>query len=267
MTAARAALVLLLLASPAARAADVLSDLGLPQEPPPRGVLDAAGLLDGGTLAQLEDLAMRLRQGSGHEVLLVTLPSLQGHPIEDVGLAIGRAWKLGERDVSDAAVLVVGRDEHALRIEVGRGLEGTLTDLACGRIIRNVIVPRFQQGDFAGGLLEGVKAIHAAAGGDYADIPEDRPVDQTLPPLLALGLILFIVFLLRARRGGGGRRRGWPTVFPFPFPIGVGGSRGGGLGGLSGGLGGGFGGGGGGGFRGFGGGGGGFSGGGASGRW
>lgn len=262
MTAARAALVLgLLLAAPAARAADVLADLGIPAEPPPRGVLDLAGLLDAGTLARLEDLAMQLRQGSVHEVLLVTLPTLKQHPIEDVGLQIGRAWKLGERDLSDAAVLVVGRDEHALRIEVGRGLEGTLTDLACGRIIRNVIVPRFQQGEFAEGLLEGVKAIHAAAGGDYADIPEDRPVDQTLPPLLAIGLVLFIVFVLRrARRGG----RRWPMVVPFPFPIGVGGSRGGGFGGFSGGFGGG---GGGGGFRGFGGGGGGFSGGGASGHW
>jgi uncharacterized protein len=272
VSAARAALLGLVLAAPAAaRIADILAELGIPPQPPARGVFDGAGLLDAGTLAQIEDLTMRLRQGSGHEVLLVTVPELKQRPIEDVARQIGRDWKLGEADLSDAAVLLVAREERELRIEVGRGLEGSLTDFACGRIIRNVIVPRFREGDFPGGLLAGVEAIHAAAGGDYADIPDDPPVDAILPALVGIAIIVFLLLLLRAGRGGGrgrGGRRSWPLV--LPFPINIGGSHGGGFGGFPGGLGGGFGGGGGGGgggFRGFGGGGGGFSGGGASGRW
>jgi len=259
----RQAVLALLLAAPLATAQDILADVGLPREAPQRGVLDLGGMLSDSARAELEDLAMRYKTGSGHEVLLVTVPTLKQRAIEDVARRIGRDWKLGAKDLNDAAVLLLARDEHDVRIEVGRGLEGTLTDAVSSRIIRNIIVPHFQEGDFDGGTIEGVKAIHAAAGGDYADIPEDRPVGQTLPPLLAMGIILLIVVLMivarRGGRGGRGGRRG--RVMPFPFPLVLGGG-GGGFGG------GGFGGGGGGGgFGGFGGGGGGFSGGGASGHW
>ena len=270
----RLALAVLLFAAPfaAAQEVDVLGKVGLPREAPHDAVLDLGGLLDEATTRQIEELSIRYRSGAGHEIRVVTVPSLAGRPIEEVAREIGRTWKMGTTEKNDAAVLLVARDERELRIETGRGLEGALPDVICSRIIRDVIVPRFKQGDMSGGLLEGVKAIHAAAGGDYGELPVARAADHTLAPLVALGVILFIVSLIvlvaRLSRSGGGRRRR-KSVFPFPivFPGGFGGGLGGGgLGGFGGGLGG-FGGGGFGGGFGGGGGGGGFSGGGASGKW
>jgi uncharacterized protein len=270
----RLLLALLLLAAPfaAAQDVDVLGKVGLPKEAPNDAVLDLGGMLDASAKQQIEELSIRYRTGSGHEVRLVTVPSLNGRPIEEVGLAIFRTWKMGREGVNDGAVLLVGRDEHALRIETGRGLEGTLPDVICSRIIRNVIVPRFQAGDFSGGLLEGMKAIHEAAGGDYGNIPDEESQENGVPPLVALfamGAIFLLVFMLK-RAGRHGRWRG-KGVFPFGYPgFGGGGFRMGGFGGGFGGGGfggGGFGGGFGGGGFGGGGGGGGASGGGASGHW
>jgi uncharacterized protein len=259
---------LLLLAAPfaAAQDVDVLGKVGLPKEAPNDAVLDLGAMLDASSKQQIEELSIRYRTGSGHEIRLVTVPSLNGRPIEEVSREIGRTWKMGQTGLSDAAVLLVARDEHELRIETGRGLEGALPDVVCGRIIRKVIVPRFQSGDISGGLLEGMKAIHAAAGGDYGAIPDEDSQGNSMPPLVALfamGAIFFLIFLLK-RAGRHGRWRG-TRVLPFGYPgLGGGGFRMGGFGGFGGGGGGG--GGFGGGFGG-GGGGGGFSGGGASGHW
>jgi uncharacterized protein len=262
----RLLLAALLVAAPPAVAqdVDVLARVGLPKEAPNDAVLDLGGLLDDASKRTIEDLSVRYRTGSGHEIRLVTVPSLNGRPLEEVTREIGRTWKMGSKETSDAAVLFVARDEHELRIETGRGLEGALPDVICSRIIRNVIVPRFKEGDYAGGLVEGVKAIHEAAGGEYGAIPDEEPVGSTAAPLLAMAVVLLVLFVIVriARRRGG--RRG-PRIFPLGFPGGFGGGgfRMGGFGG------GGFGGFGGGGFGGFGGGGGGggFSGGGASGHW
>jgi uncharacterized protein len=261
----RLLLALLLLAAPfaAAQDVDVLGKVGLPKEAPNDAVLDLGGMLDASSKQQIEELSIRYRTGSGHEVRLVTVPSLNGRPIEEVGLEIGRTWKMGKPGLSDAAVLLVARDEHELRIETGRGLEGTLPDVICSRIIRNVIVPRLKQGDVSGGLLEGMKAIHEAAGGEYGAIPDEESQGNTVAPLVALfamGAIFLLIFMLK-RAGRHGRWRGI-GVSPFGYPgLGGGGFRMGGFGGGFGG--GGFGGGG----FGGGGGGGGFSGGGASGHW
>ena len=157
--------------------------------------------------------------------------------------------------------------EHALRIEVGRGLEGTLTDATSGRIIRDVIVPEFKAGNYPEGLRKGIEAIHAAAGGDYGPIERSsggREHGQGLAGLVVFVLIL-LFFLRGARRGRRYGSRG--SVLPWILASQMMGRSRGGLGGLGGLGGGGFGGrSGGGGFSGFGGGGG-FSGGGASGRW
>lgn len=216
-------------------------------------VTDRAGLLGRGEEAELEQLMQSYQQGSGHDVALLTVKSLDGRSIEELALATARAWKLGQRDLHDGALLVVAKQERKLRIEVGRGLEGVLTDSICGRIIRNVIAPEFRRGDWAKGLRAGLLAIHAAAGGAYADPP--RSGAGVGAAFLFVPFVLFLVLLLTVLRSG--RRRSWR---------GFGSSRGsyaGGLGGFSRGGGGSFSGGG---FSGFGGGGG-FSGGGASGGW
>ena len=225
---------------------------GLPQglpSAPSAPVMDLAGMLDPGTAATLNAELRRVRDAGGFQLVVLTLPTLDGQAIEDVGVAVGRAWGLGDKARGDGVLLLVAPQEHQLRIEVGSRLEGELTDIACARIIRDEITPRLKAGDPNGAVLAGCQAIAAALG-----------VTLTLPQVAAAPgqgegsglqflvlLLAFVVFIaLRLLTGGfiGGGR--------------MGGGFGGGLGG------GGFGGGGGGGFSG---GGGGFSGGGASGGW
>ena len=226
-------------------------------------VTDRADILSAAEERELEVLMESYKAGSGHEVALLTLADLGGRTIEEAGLATARAWKIGDRETSAGALLVVAMAERALRIETGRGLEGTLTDATSGRIIRDVIVPEFRAQRFYVGLRAGIEAIHAAAGGDYGPI-ERASGSPEVPELFALlfGLVFLVVLVLVMRgvsRGLRGRR--WDgSALPWILASQLGRSHGsGGFGGFSsGGRGGGFGG--------FGGGGG-FSGGGASGRW
>lgn len=190
---------------------------------------------------------------------MLTVPSLGGRTIEEFALNVARTWGLGQKDVHDAALLVVAKADRKMRIEVGRGLEGELTDLVCGRIVREVLTPAFKRGEFSSGIVQGVRAMRLAAGGDLSALPEARDSDENwIPALVITIIVLILVFRLaraarwlgsplspaghRPRRGGGGF--GW-----------YGGSIGGGSIGRGGG-----------GFSGFGGGGG-FSGGGSSGGW
>lgn len=237
------------------------------QVPPHDGwVTDLGDFLTDREEAALEQLMESYARGSGHEVALLTLQDLGGRSIEEVGLAVGREWKIGKLEQGGAALLLVSRAERKSRIEVGRYLEGNLTDAISRRILDNVLRPAFQAGKFGEGLTASVVAIHAAAGGDYAPIEQAqqrhrrRGGGSALSGLLTLAFVMFILFAGRNSRGGG-----MGGMWPLLFLMGGshrhhGGHRGGGFGG------GGFGGGGGGGFGGFGGGGS-FGGGGASGGW
>jgi uncharacterized protein len=258
-----AALLLAALLPHAAAQVDELERVGIPREPA-GWVTDLAGVLQPAERAELDALVQGYAEGSGQLIAVLVVPSLKDRPIEDVALAVGRAWQIGEAKLNDGALLLLAPAEREVRIEVGRGLEGLLPDAVCGRIIRDVMVPRFQEGDVAGGLRDGLVAIHRALGGDYGSLPsEPRNVAPFVGLTTLLMLLVIFALLKAASRHGGLTRRGQVFPFPFPFPTGGGGFGGGGFGGGFGG------GGGGGGFGGFGrfGGGGGFSGGGASGGW
>lgn len=224
--------------------------------PPPSDgwVTDLGGFLSADQERTLEALMESYRQGSGHEIALLTVPDLGGRSLERYALEVARDWGIGDRETSAGALLLVTRAERKVRIEVGRGLEGNLTDSISGRIIRNVVTPAFRQGRFYAGIRDGIEAMHAAAGGEYAAIPEDRTGDKrgagSIVPLIVFLFVLFQVL----RRGGRGGGRG-SGVLPWLLLGSMGGRRSSGWSG-----------GGGGGFGGFGGGGG-FSGGGASGGW
>ena len=227
----------------------------------PRGtgwVNDTANVLPAAERGELERRLAAFERTNGHELALLTVPTTSGQPIENYALAVAREWKLGKPGKNDGALLVVAVQDRKLRVEVGRGLEGELTDLMCGRVIRDVMVPRFKAGDMPGGIRAGVEALIAIAGGaGEKALPPQRRSDarSAIGPIL---FILFLVIVVLVRRGGGGSG-GRYRRSPFPFPMMMGGFGGGRSSG-------GFGGGGGGGFGGFGGGGG-FSGGGASGGW
>ena len=221
-------------------------------------VTDQAGFLTPEEERALETLMQSYEAGSGNEVALLTLPDLGGRPIERYALDVGRAWGIGEKGRNNGALLLVARAERKIRIEVGRGLEGSVTDSISGRIIRDVISPEFKRGNYYAGLRAGIEALHAAAGGDYAKIPGGREGRRwRVSGLVPLVLFLILIAVLRGGRRG---RRGRGGLTPWFLASilaarGSGGRRSGG-----------FGSGGGGGFGGFGGGGG-FSGGGASGGW
>jgi uncharacterized protein len=232
-------------------------------------ITDLAGLLPPAEKRDLEARMESYKRGSGNDIALLAVPTLGSEPIETFSLRVARAWKLGSVEKNNGALLVVSKGDRAMRIEVLRGLEGTLTDAVCGRIIHDVITPRFQQGDFAGGLRLGIEAMQKAVGGDYAALPEPRRSPGVGGmSFLAFALFILIIIILRAlSRGGGPGGRAGGSIWPWLIVANsLGRSSGRGPG--SGFGGGGFGGGsiGGGSFGGFGGGGG-ASGGGASGKW
>jgi uncharacterized protein len=135
-------------------------------------VVDDAGLLspeDNETLtAELEALEAK----SSDQLVVVTLPSLQGHTIEDFGYQLGRHWGIGTAKLDNGVLLIVAPNERKVRIEVGYGLEPILTDALTKIIIENAILPRFREGNFPGGIKDGVRDLALALTGDAAEVEE-----------------------------------------------------------------------------------------------
>jgi uncharacterized protein len=211
-------------------------------------VNDGAGMISPQAEAALEAKLADLEKNESTQVVILTVPSLEGEPIEDFSIRVAEAWKIGQKGVDNGVLFLVSRDDRKVRIEVGYGLEGRLTDLLAGRIVQNEVTPAFRAGQFDAGFQRGVDAILLAVRGEYKAAPAKEKGGSPSVALILL-IILFIYFFSRISRGS---RGGGPMIF------------GGGPGGGFYGGGGGFGDGGGGGFSG---GGGGFGGGGASGDW
>jgi uncharacterized protein len=119
-------------------------------------VVDGANILSDGEEAQLTAKLANLETQSGRQLVVATVPDLGGYPIEDYGYKLGRAWQIGEKSKNNGALLIVAPNDRKLRIEVGYGLEPILTDGLSSLIINTLIVPRFKQQDFAGGINAGV---------------------------------------------------------------------------------------------------------------
>ena len=105
-----------------------------------------------------QDLAA-LEKAKGSQVVVVIIPTTEPEAIEQYSIRLAEAWKIGREGVDDGVILLVAKDDRKLRIEVGYGLEGAIPDIYAKRIIENIILPRFRQGDFGGGLMDGVQAI------------------------------------------------------------------------------------------------------------
>ena len=149
---------------------------------------------------------------------MATVSSLGGQDIEPYANALFRAWKLGEAKKNNGVLFLVAPNEHRMRIEVGYGLEGTLTDATAALIIANAVAPRFKAGDFDGGVARGVADIITVLTTDSADWqkkPELRAEDnpQTLDSILPLILIFFFLFVFFIVRSRGGGFLGGPIVF------------------------------------------------------
>ena len=225
-------------------------------------VVDQANLLDAAATDRIERKLQALERKSGDQLVVVTLASLQGYDIADYGYRLGRAWGIGQRGRNNGVLLIVAPNERKARIEVGYGLEGTLTDALTRVILDQAVFPAFRSGDYTKGIERGVDDIVKVLTGDAAEVaargPKARPeADDPMADVIAWIIILIVlVIVFRAVFGGRRRhvrRRGGPIVI---FPGGWGGGGGGGgwsSGGSSGG--------------GFSGGGGSFGGGGSSGSW
>lgn len=219
-------------------------------------VVDAAGLLDQGAARRLESLARAARAaegGQGVQLQYLVVRTLEGEPIEDYSIRVAEAWRIGTKGKDNGVLVTVAVEDRAVRIEVGGGLEGGLTDIQASRIIRATIVPEFRAGRYGDGLYDAGVQILSALGALPANVRKSargngRGVTR-LPPFAGIFIAFAVIASIigNVLNGFGSRRRRhlWGGGGPW---IGGGGWGGGGGGGWSGG-------------------GGGFSGGGASGRW
>ena len=122
-------------------------------------VVDAANVLPPETKAALTQKLEALQKDTKRQLVVATIPDLQGYPIEDYGYKLGRAWGVGLRDVNNGAILIVAPNQRKVRVEVGRGLEPIVTDALSSVIINQDVIPRFKTGDMPGGITAGVDAL------------------------------------------------------------------------------------------------------------
>ncbi len=131
-------------------------------------VNDLGHILSGSTVQMLDQVLQQLEETDSTQVVVLTIPSLDGEDLESYSLKVAENWGIGQRSTDNGALLLVAVKERKLRIEVGKGLEGKLTDLVSGRIIRNEIVPQFRNGNFNQGVIDGVTAIVQVVKGEYS---------------------------------------------------------------------------------------------------
>ncbi|MEJ0006847.1 MAG: YgcG family protein [Steroidobacteraceae bacterium] len=259
-------------------------------------VTDLTQTLDAPQVSTLGQTLQAFETRKGTQIAVLIVPSTQPETIEQYSIRVAQQWRLGRKRVDDGALLIIAKDDHTLRIEVGYGLEGALNDAVCARIVREIITPRFREGDFYGGITDGLARMIGVVDGEPLPAPAQTPNAAAPKGMQFLPILIIVVVVLGGlARAMLGRLPGalvtggvtgvliWfvagvlliavpAAVIAFLFTlisgsaVGRVGGGGGWIGGLGGGFGGGFGGGGGGG-GGFSGGGGGFGGGGASGSW
>jgi uncharacterized protein len=147
--------------------------------PPLTGrVVDQTGTLSSGDIASLTQTLKNLELRKGSQVAVLIVPTTQPETIEQFSIRVAEAWKIGRKKVDDGALLVVAKDDRKLRIEVGYGLEGALTDVTTKRIIDEIITPKFRSGDFAGGISAGVERIIGVIDGEPLPAPPQRQQQQ-----------------------------------------------------------------------------------------
>jgi uncharacterized protein len=173
MNAARASILALLLCWAFAAWADVAV-------PPLTGrVVDQTGTLSADDIAGLTQTLKGLELRKGSQIAVLIVPTTDPETIEQYSIRVAEAWKIGRKKVDDGALLVIAKNDHKLRIEVGYGLEGALTDITSQRIIDEIITPKFKNGDFAGGISAGVDRIIGVIDGEPLPPPAPRPQRQS----------------------------------------------------------------------------------------
>jgi len=176
--------------------------------PPLKGrVTDLTGTLKREQIASLEQMLRSFEERKGSQIAVLMLPTTAPETIEQYALRVAEQWQVGRKKVDDGVVLVIAKDDRTVRIEVGYGLEGVLNDATASRIIREVIVPRFREGDFYGGISAALDRMIRVIDGE--PLPEPRPGPQVEGGTLQMLPVLFILALV----GGAILRRALGRVF------------------------------------------------------
>lgn len=159
-------------------------------------VNDLASMMSEGDEVRVEQTLAQLERDTGAQMVVLTVPSLEGEVLEDYALRVAETWKLGRADQDDGILILVARDERRIRIEVGYGLEGTVPDALAKRIIDGIMTPRFREGDFAAGIEEAVGALSSLIRGEAVELPDGATELTGFEAVIAsviAGSIFFIV--------------------------------------------------------------------------
>jgi uncharacterized protein len=186
-------------------------------------VSDYAGMLSMQTAQELEERLSAFERSDSTQIVVLTIPTLGGENLEEFSIRLAESWRIGQKGLDNGAILLIAKEERKIRIEVGRGLEGKLTDLVAGRIIRGDIAPRFKVGDVDGGVNAGVSAIMAVVKGEYTAQPRDlRQGKSSAHPIFTLIIFLFVACLFLGAiskiLGGLAGAVGLPIIVFLTFP-------------------------------------------------
>ncbi len=154
-------------------------------------VNDYGNMMSPDTRSKIEAELKAFEQSDSTQIVILTIPSLEGKVLEQFSIKVAEVWKIGQKGKDNGAILLVSNQDRKIRIEVGRGLEGKLTDLMAGRIIQYVIKPRFSRGDFDGGFIAATQAIIDVSRGEFKADENDGATERTkntpLPVLFIFG--------------------------------------------------------------------------------
>ena len=172
--------------------------------PPLTGrVVDQTGTLSANDIASLTQKLQDLERRKGSQVAVLIVPTTQPETIEQFSIRVADAWKIGRKKIDDGALMVVAKNDRHLRVEVGYGLEGSLTDVTTKRIIDEEITPRFRAGDFAGGISAGIERMIKVIDGEPLPAPQPPQWQDTgvldesdlFNPVVLFGLFIVGAFL------------------------------------------------------------------------
>lgn len=198
---------------------------------PPHGgrwVHDQANILSPGAVAELETILKAERDSTSNQIAILIMPNLEGDEIDGYANRVFREWKLGDEKKDNGVLFLIALQERQMRIEVGFGLEGALTDALSSRINRNEVAPAFREGNYDAGIRAGTLAIIQAIKGEYVNENSTRGKKKRSPLVTIIIIVIFLIIASRRnKRGGGGY---WSSGGGFMGPM-IGGS--GGFGGSS----------------------------------
>lgn len=182
-------------------------------------VNDYAAMMSPDARGRLEQELRAFEQSDSTQIVVLTIPSLGGEVLEEYSIKVAEAWKIGHRGKDNGIIVLAAKQERKIRIEVGRGLEGRVTDLTAGRIIDLVIKPRFKRGDFDGGFIAGASALMDAAKGEFTAVEDRRTASRPLRSLAPFftflifgGIVLIFLGSFSRALGGAAGAVGLPAL-------------------------------------------------------